>query len=138
MPAGRPTNYNDELAAEICGRIARGESVRSITRDEQMPGLSTIYLWLNKHPKFVEQYTRAKEDSADALADDILHIADNDGDVQRDRLRVDARKWIASKLKPKKYGERLTHSGDEDNPIKHVGEIRIRAVDADDRPSSEG
>lgn len=127
--AGRPTDYCVDVAAQICSRIADGESLRSICRDPAMPASSTVFVWLQVHPSFTEQYTRAREAQADALADDILEIADDarndwmerrkgDGEavtgweyngehVNRSRLRVDARKWIASKLKPKKYGEHL-------------------------------
>lgn len=93
-----------------------------------MPCVATIFNWLRIHPEFLEQYTRAKEEQADALAEDMLDIADdgiNDwmakmgpGDipvgwqingehVQRSRLRIETRKWIASKLKPKKYGDKV-------------------------------
>lgn len=129
---GRPSDYTPELTALICSRIADGESVRSICRDEAMPDKATLYRWLQAHEAFRDLYARAKEDSADALADDILEISDdarndwmarhgeddagwqaNGEHIQRSRLRVDSRKWIASKLKPKKYGEKIeqTHTG---------------------------
>jgi hypothetical protein len=126
VSSGRPSLYTPELAAAICARLADGESLKSICSDEAMPSKSSVYLWLQEKPKFSELYARAKEDSADALADEILEISDNakndwmqrhgkddagwvaNGEhIQRSRLRVDARKWIASKLKPKKYGEKL-------------------------------
>ena len=115
----RPTKYSAELVASICGRISRGESLKRITDDEDMPCSSTVYLWLSENTGFSEMYTRAKEDSADAMADDILYIADGEGDVQRDRLRVDSRKWIAAKLKPRKYGERVQNelTGADGGPI---------------------
>jgi hypothetical protein len=75
-----------------------------------MPSTVTVFSWLRTHEEFLNQYTRAKEESADALTDEMLDIADDvEGDSQRDRLRVDTRKWIASKLKPKKYGDKLEH-----------------------------
>jgi hypothetical protein len=125
---GRPTDYTRELADRICADIAIGISVRTICNDESMPCVSTIFNWLRTHNDFLQQYERAKEIQADALAEDILDIADDgtndwmaredkDGNnigwqingehVQRSRLRVDARKWIASKLKPKKYGDKV-------------------------------
>lgn len=116
--------YSDELATEICGQLALGRSIKSICTDEGMPTEQSIYKWLLDYPQFVEIYTKAKQDSADSFVDEIIDIADapvpNDhhgrmdaGVVQKQRLRVDARKWIASKLKPKVYGERLdvAHSG---------------------------
>lgn len=148
MPAGRPTDYSLELTARICARIADGESLRSICRDEDMPSTVSVFLWLQKHPEFTNQYVRAREAQADALADDILEISDdarndwmerhgedaagwavNGEHIQRSRLRVDARKWIASKLKPKKYGDKVALGGADDLPPVQVEEIRIRGVD---------
>ena len=124
---GRPTNYSPELTAGICARLAEGESLRSICRDEAMPALRTVFVWLAKHPEFVQQYALAREEQADTLADEIVAIADEregkaimaDGAevavvfdstaVARNRLRVDARKWVASKLKPKVYGDKTQH-----------------------------
>lgn len=96
-----------------------------------MPAISTVFRWLRLEEGFSDQYARAKEEQADTLADEIVEIADEregkaitaDGAevavvfdstaVARNRLRVDARKWVAAKLKPKKYGEKqaIEHSG---------------------------
>jgi hypothetical protein len=91
-----------------------------------MPCVTTVFSWLRKYPEFLKQYETAKEESADLHAEDMLDIADNGSNdwmaandpenagyrsngehIQRSRLRVDTRKWIASKLKPKKYGDRV-------------------------------
>lgn len=128
---GRPSEYTEAVALQICERLADGESLRAICRDEHMPGRSTVFQWLAANKSFADQYAHAREAQADALFEDILEIADdNSGDVkvvgdderevcntefvQRARLRVDARKWMASKLAPKKYGEKLdlSHGGD--------------------------
>lgn len=70
-------------------------------------GLSSIYRWQIDHPEFREAYARAREDQADTLADQLVEISDNlEEDANSRRVRVDARKWVASKLKPKTYGER--------------------------------
>jgi hypothetical protein len=124
MPGGRPSDYSQETVDAICERLADGESLRSICRDDDMPSTVTVSKWLAKHEEFVSQYVRARELQADAMFDDILEIADGkrtlieggDPDVQRDRLAVDARKWMAGKLKGK-YSEKLKHiGGDEDDP----------------------
>ena len=125
---GRRTDYSEELSAEICSRLANGESLRTICLDENMPDKATVFRWLGKHAEFRDQYARAKEESSDALVEEIIDIADdsvndwmekhnqegeqigwrvNDEAIERSRLRVDARKWVASKLKPKKYGDKL-------------------------------
>lgn len=136
---GRPSTYTPEVADAICERLAEGESLRAICRDDAMPAMSSVFKWLTLHPEFAEQYTHAREEQAETLADEIVEIADeqatmvradkhasrdDDGEgntevvfdataVARNRLRVDARKWVAAKLKPKKYGEKidLNHAG---------------------------
>jgi hypothetical protein len=115
---GRPSIYSQELTDTICARIADGQSLRRICRDEGTPGLTTIFMWLREYPEFRDQYELAKSSQADAMEEDMLDIADTppamtaDGkvdsaDVAHMRLRIDTRKWIASKLKPKKYGDKI-------------------------------
>jgi len=113
---GRPSVYTPELADEICTRLANGESLRAICnseRDDFMPSIGTILRWVGENDEFQQQYARAREIQAETHADDIVTIADGaagDDSVKtaRDRLRVDARKWVASKLLPKKYGDKQT------------------------------
>lgn len=128
MPAGRPSEYTEELAAKICDRIAEGESLVAICSDPAMPSRATIYNWFQKHEGFVDNYARAKEEHADAIFDEILLIADTASpeEVQQARLRIDARKWMAGKLRPKVYGEK--------QEVKHTGGVQIQVVDnfADD------
>ena len=104
---GRHTEYTPAIASIIIDRLIDGESLRGMCEDPAFPlsRPSTVIKWLTQQEDFALQYSRAREEQAETLADDILHIADGDGDVRRDTLRVDARKWIASKLKPKKYGD---------------------------------
>jgi len=122
MPAGRPTDYNEEIATQICDRIIEGESLRSITRDPAMPSIKTVYSWIAKYPEFLKQYEKAKEDQIDTLADEMIDIAVTQDDVQRARLQIDTRKWIAERMKPKKYGPKqdLNLGGQADNPIQIV------------------
>lgn len=120
--------YSLEIADLICARIAEGESLRSICRDEGMPAKGSVFRWLRVHPEFAANYDRAIEARSDAHIEEILDIADDgtndwmavadkDGSqtawrvngehIARSRLRVDTRKWVASKMKPKKYGDKL-------------------------------
>ena len=126
MPAGRPTKYTQELADTICRRIMEGESLRSIVSDDGMPNRSSVHLWLSQNKEFSDQYVRAKDNQADTLADDLLFIADNAEDINKARLQVDTRKWVASKLKPKKYGDKL------DLDANLSGNITIQTVKYDD------
>jgi hypothetical protein len=115
---GRPSIYSQDIATIICAKIADGHSLRKICREEGIPSLTTVFEWLAAKPDFAEQYARAREAQADAFADDMQDIADTPpamtadgkidaGDVADKRLRIDTRKWIASKLKPKKYGDKI-------------------------------
>ena len=147
---GRPSEYTPEVADKICARLADGESLRGVCRDDSMPCTATVFNWLRRYPQFLEQYTRAKEESADALSDEMLEIADNASNdwmeqhaeddlgwrangehIQRSRLRIETRKWLASKLKPKKYGDKLAVGGDADAPpiqvITKVERVLVRA-----------
>jgi hypothetical protein len=99
-----------------------------------MPAQSTVYDWLLRQPEFAEQYTRAREEQADSLADEIIDIADEQPEIvtvtdkktgaliehkldgaflQWQKNRIEARKWTAMKLKPKKYGDRVAVEGVE-------------------------
>jgi len=141
----RPSSYTKERGAAICARLIAGESLNRICQDEGMPSVVTVYNWLAASEEFLKLYTRAREDQADTLADQIVSIADeecttvkadkhgtkaddDDGNtevvfdstaVARNRLRVDARKWVAAKLKPKKYGDfaRNEISGPNGGPV---------------------
>jgi hypothetical protein len=125
---GRPTIYSQELADRICEELAIGRSMRSVCLDEEMPAISTVFNWLRTDENFLAQYARAKEESADALYEETQDIADESLNgalsadpkaagavVQSYRLRVDTRKWMMSKQKPKKYGDKLdlTSKGDK-------------------------
>lgn len=115
---GRPTEYTEELTLDFCSRIALGRSLRSVVEDNDMPSARTIYNWFGKHEGFVQQYARAKEDSADARADQIEQIGDKvltgEYDPAAARVAIDAFKWTSGKHKPKKYGDKQiienTHS----------------------------
>lgn len=126
---GRPTAFTPELAAEIIARLAAGESLRKICTDDHMPHESTVRLWATDDREgFSTQYTRARQAQMDALAEDILEIADgDDADVNRARLRVDTRKWLMSKIAPKRFGERLfnEHSGPDGGPIETKAKLDL-------------
>ncbi len=112
MKLGRPSIYTEELAQRICAELSAGKSLRTVCKEEWAPSRRQVFQWLSDKPDFAALYTIAKEESADLYAEEILEIADNvEGDAFRDRLRVDARKWIAAKMKPKKYGDKVEHSG---------------------------
>ena len=120
---GRPSIYSDELAAEICDRLANGETLSRICRSPHMPDRHTILDWAIKdRAGFSLRYARARDLQLEFWADDLVEISDdarndwmerngevqfNNENVQRSRLRADTRKWLLSKLWPDKYGERV-------------------------------
>ncbi len=130
-PTGRPTKYNQQTADLICMMLSEGMSLRQILKADTvgaLPAQSTVYEWLIRHPLFAEQYARAREEQADTNADEILEIADERPPEFKDdkgrtyldqtyiawqKNRIEARKWTAMKLKPKKYGDRVALEGVE-------------------------
>lgn len=129
-----------ELTDDICTRIADGESLRAICRDEDYPSLGSFLRWVAEDEILREQYARAMEMRADCLFEEMTDIADdasndfmdkinqdgsiagqvlNSEHVQRSRLRIETRKWVTGRMNPKKYGDnsKVTLSGDPKNPI---------------------
>ncbi|NTB01082.1 terminase small subunit protein [Agrobacterium tumefaciens] len=122
--------YSEDIANIICERIADGESLRSICERDDMPAKSTVFDWLadDRYEAFRTKYARAREAQADALVDEMIDIADDgsndwmekrnaDGEnigwmengeaLRRSDIRIKTRQWVAAKLRPKKYGDKL-------------------------------
>jgi len=148
---GRPTKYTIELGEHICELIAG--TTQSLTvlcsENDTLPHRATLIRWIGKHPEFRDLYARAREAQADVLAEEIISIADetsndtltiqtrngeieapNNEWINRSRLRVDARKWLASKLAPKKYGDKLDVTSDNEK-ITSINVTVKRATDSD-------
>jgi hypothetical protein len=104
--------------------MAMGESLRSICRAEGMPSEVTVRRWATEDREgFSSQYAMAAQIRMDCLADEILEIADNEsGDPARDRLRLDVRKWLMSKIAPKRFGDKLdlTHASPDGGAIQFI------------------
>ncbi len=96
-----------------------------------MPKMTTIWLWTRQIPEFLEQYHRAREEQADALAEEMVDVVRSDpvctemgnvdtGLVAHNRLLIDTLKWRAARLKPKVYGDKVQneHSGPDGGPIQ--------------------
>lgn len=136
---GRPSLYSLELAALICDRIASGESLRQVCRDESMPCTSTVLKWAREIEEFSQHYAKAREALLEHWAEEITEIADdgsndwmqnadpenpgyrlNGEHINRSRLRVDTRKWLLSKLAAKRYGDRVAAeiTGKDGGPIE--------------------
>ena len=104
----RPSDYTPELGDLICDGISRKTPLaRLCDEDDSLPSPRTVYRWLRTNREFCQNYTRAKEDQADYLVEEALTIADNAEIEPADkRIRVDTRKWIASRFNAKKYGDK--------------------------------
>ena len=133
---GRPRLYSQEIAEELLDRLAAGESLESICRDDHMPAPPTVRKWVAQRtegvdgaPAFSAEYARAREFGYDAMAERLLEFGLTDyigpdgyvdnGEIQRLRLLSDNRRWLLSKLMPRKYGDKVTQeiTGDPDAPL---------------------
>lgn len=104
---GRPTSYTKDKADEICKMLADGITLQTICTLPEMPDRQTVHNWMKSHPDFFDAYTYARQLQADTFAEMVLSEAFNSHDAQIGRLRIDALKWTASKLAPKKYGDKI-------------------------------
>jgi hypothetical protein len=140
----KPVKYTSAVGELICSLISEGQSLVKISKLENMPHVSTVFDWLARgtgerarepYKAFADKYVHAREAQAEFYASEIIDIADdatqdelftdegkracNAEFVMRSKLRVDARKWVASKLLPKKYGDKVhaVHSDPEGKPV---------------------
>ena len=119
--------YTPEIAKEICERIANGETMRSICRDRHMPSWSGVYTWQRTKPDFAADLLQARDTGFDAIAEDILTLADepvaDDGEkvkhsdilFQR-KIQIDAHFKLLSKWSPNRYGDQVS-DGSKTQPI---------------------
>ena len=141
---GRPSKKTAAICHEIVERIASGEPLAQVCRDEGMPAWRTVYDWMDADADFSAAIARARDHGADLIALEALAIADcTDHDTRKDaqgndvannewitrsRLRVETRLKLLAKWNPKKYGDRITHAGDENAPLRSL--VQITPVDA--------
>jgi hypothetical protein len=144
---GPQSLYTENIAAEICERIARGETLAQICRDTHMPERRTVVDWvLGDREGFAARYAQARDLQLEHWADEITEIADDGTNdwveretksgrvikivdqeaVIRSRLRIDTKKWLLSKLKPERYGESLKLSGTLDLGTKTDEQLAAR------------
>lgn len=136
LPKGRPTKHTPEVEEALLEAIAGGMSLVKACAALEI-GAASVFRWLEADPLFRDKYAKAREAQAEKFADEIVAIADEaevtsvvtpEGVVDfkldatavaRNRLRVDARKWVASKLLPKKYGDKVQQelTGADGGPI---------------------
>lgn len=124
---GRPSIYTPELAGQVCNVIATTPcSLRKMREMHSFfPDPSTIHQWRKDYSEFSDNYRRAKLIQADILAEEILDIADDctAENHPQAKLRIETRKWIASKLLPKKYGDKCGLEADKEESEQTLAEI---------------
>ena len=131
---GRPVTFgiDNPCWLEMCRQISEGRSLSTALKSDGMPSYYTAMMMLRNNLDFRAMYEKAIESRADRLAEEILELADESMPahlegamasawVQQKRLQVDTRKWVAAKLKPKVYGDRIDVS---------VTDTRISVSDA--------
>jgi hypothetical protein len=133
----------EEVFNHVCLEIEKGHALRNVLKDDNMPSTSTFYQWLDSNEEKAKQYARATQVRADIIFDEIIDIADDssgdkkvvehgevmDGEyVARSRIRIDTRKWVLSKLNPKKYGDKtdITSGGEKINTPQEVKVTIVR------------
>lgn len=138
----RPSEYSIEVGDAICADIIGGMSLRSALTPLDRPNARYFFQWLRENEEFGKQYAQSCVERSEAFGEDILEIADNSTNdwmtinghpavnreaVERSKLRVDVRKWHMSKMKPRKYGEKVdltTNGKDLPAPIMRLDDIK--------------
>jgi hypothetical protein len=142
------TKYTQAIADKLCERIANGEGLKTVCREPGMPAWRTVYDWIRDIPEFAQAMERARELGADAIAAECLEIADTPltgeeitirgkskeirkGDMLGHRkLQIETRLKLLAKWHPKKYGEKVEHTGAGGGPIQHEATVTMTAEEA--------
>jgi len=120
---GPRVEFSQAKFDEICARVAAGgdkSSLRAICAEAGMPDRATFNGWRKLTPELEKQYAQAREDQKDTFFEELVHIADTEPDAAKARNRMDARKWAWSRMDPKRFGDKLQHTGDGGGPVQLV------------------
>jgi hypothetical protein len=141
--------YDPKLVDEVCDRIAEGETLRAICREEHMPSPQVIYRWMAADPSFKERFAQARELGEEVIVQECLDIADNatndwmekldknaqpigwvlNGEhVQRSKLRIETRLKLLAKWNPRKWGDRQIIAGDAEAPLVTTGDTPLMSA----------
>ena len=121
---GRPSSYTEDKGIAIASLCAQGCSLKTITKMPDMPAMDTILKWLNERPEFLDHYSRACEARTHMWAEEILDLADSaeasNEAVNKAKLQIFARQWLAGKHHPRKFGDRVqqVHTGADGGAVK--------------------
>ena len=137
-------HWTDEQKAKACeevlAEVAKGRGLNTICKrgDDWLPSEGTFRYWCDSDADLSAKYARARETRADVIFDECLEIADQydqaaekaeggTDHINRARLRIDTRKWMAGKLRPRAYGDKIAIGGAEDLPPVEVG-LSVREI----------
>jgi hypothetical protein len=144
-PTGRPSKYDPLIAQQMCELLSEGIPLRQICRDnEGFPAWRTVYDWMKKDPDLSTAIAHARDMGYDAMAEECLHIADtpmmgviktidDEGGVSlkhedmlgHRKLQIETRLKLLAKFNPKKYGDKVVHSGDDENPVVIENNVNV-------------
>ncbi len=127
---GRPSIYTRKLGVKICDQMAEGKSLLEVCEGEGMPSRQTVNRWLleNRDQEFSTMYARARTAMADFYAAEVIRVANEStpATAHADRVKIDAYKWVCSRMAPEKYGDRAQ--------VHHTGNLATERRLVDDAP----
>ncbi|RPF70455.1 terminase small subunit-like protein [Aurantiacibacter spongiae] len=123
---------NALIVDELCDRLTGGEGLTEICRDDHMPSDDTVYRRMARDPDFAERIARARQAQQEAVPEKIVQMAleATSENWQVVKLRIHAYQWRAAKLAPKKYGDKILHGDDPDNPLPKGFSVNLVKADA--------
>lgn len=116
----KPWVKTQELLDKVIEGLSEGQSLRSICEARDMPGAPTILRWVEEDAEFQTRYIAARQACADVYAEQILEIADEGHKTHEQvadaKVRIDARKWVAARMNPRRWGNKVQIGGADDLP----------------------
>ena len=127
---GRPPEYNEEIAEEICERLSIGQTLSSICNLEGMPNYSTVWRWESSNENFRNKSAHARKIGTHALADDCIRIADDPMlDAAEKRVRIDTRLRLLGKWNARQYGDKIEIENTNAKPLNVTFTIGDRSAE---------
>lgn len=114
------STFTQEIFDKICERMADGESLRAICKTKGFPAKRTVLRWVAADDTLAKQYAEAQLMRAEHYFDEIVEIADSGTDPAKTRVQVDARKWVLSRMNPKKYGDKMDLTANINGKIESI------------------
>ena len=134
----KPERDKNAICQAVLQGMRDGLSAFKACQEAKVPQ-STFNRWVDADAKLAEDYAHAREDLIERMANEVLELSDEDvglqldgkrdwAAVQKHKLQVDTRKWLLSKLAPKKYGDKIEVSGDPTNPLgQRIERVIVKA-----------